>query len=100
MDETEISAQIAKQLGFKHQILHEVDQLQAEHKHAINDYFVNAPFLHRPCHLGLSLYAHQVPELKGANIIDGGVMMYSLVTFQVVQNISVRKHQNTLSIFG
>ncbi|PYF79861.1 asparagine synthase (glutamine-hydrolysing) [Marinomonas alcarazii] len=72
-DESEISAKIAKQLGFKHQVLHEVDQLQAEHKHAINDYFVNAPF---PCTdnvtLAYPLYAHQLPELKGANIIDGG----------------------------
>ena len=71
-DESEISAKIAKQLGFKHQILHEVDQLQAEHKQAINDYFVNAPF---PCTdnvtLAYPLYAHQLPELKGANIIDG-----------------------------
>ena len=73
-DESEVSAKIAKQLGFKHQILHEVDQLQAEHKQAINDYFVNAPF---PCTdnvtLAYPLYAHQLPELKGANIIDGGM---------------------------
>jgi len=73
-DESEISAKIAKQLGFKHQILHEVDQLQAEHKQAINDYFVNAPF---PCTdnvtLAYPLYAHQLSVLKGANIIDGGM---------------------------
>lgn len=72
-DESEISANIAKQLGFKHQVLHEVDHLQAEHKQAINDYFVNVPF---PCTdnvtLAYPLYAHQLPELKGANIIDGG----------------------------
>jgi asparagine synthase (glutamine-hydrolysing) len=73
-DESEISAKIAKQLGFKHQILHEVDQLQAEHHQAIEDYFINAPF---PCTdnvtLAYPLYAHQLPELKGANIIDGGM---------------------------
>ena len=73
-DESEISAKIAKQLGFKHQILHEVDQLQAEHHQAIEDYFINAPF---PCTdnvtLAYPLYAHQQPELKGANIIDGGM---------------------------
>lgn len=72
-DESEISAKIAKQLGFKHRILHEVDQLQAHHKQAIDDYFINAPF---PCTdnvtLAYPLYAEQVPELKGANIIDGG----------------------------
>lgn len=71
-DESEISAKIAKQLGFKHQVLHEVDQLQAEHHQAIEDYFINAPF---PCTdnvtLAYPLYAHQLPELKGANIIDG-----------------------------
>jgi len=72
-DESEISAKIAKQLGFKHQILHEVDQLQPEHHQAIEDYFINAPF---PCTdsvtLAYPLYAHQLPELKEANIIDGG----------------------------
>jgi asparagine synthase (glutamine-hydrolysing) len=72
-DESEISARIAKQLGFKHQILHEVDQLQSGHKQTIENYFVNAPF---PCtdnvSLAYPLYAEQIPELKGANIIDGG----------------------------
>lgn len=72
-DESEISVKIAKQLGFKHQVLHEVDQLQAEHKQAINDYFVNAPF---PCTdnvtLAYPLYTQQLAELKSANIIDGG----------------------------
>ncbi len=72
-DESEISAKVAKQLGFKHQILHEVDQLQISHKQAIDEYFINAPF---PCTdnvtLAYPLYAEQIPELKGANIIDGG----------------------------
>jgi asparagine synthase (glutamine-hydrolysing) len=72
-DESEISAKIAKQLGFKHQVLHEVDQLQAPHHHAIEDYFVNAPF---PCTdnvtLAYPLYSLQIPELRGANVIDGG----------------------------
>jgi asparagine synthase (glutamine-hydrolysing) len=72
LDESEISAKIAKQFGFKHQILYEVDQLEVEHKQAINDYFVNAPF---PCtdnvSLAYPLYILQLPELIGANIIDG-----------------------------
>jgi len=72
-DESEISAKIAKQLGFKHQVLHEVDQLKAEHHAAIEDYFVNAPF---PCTdnvtLAYPLYSVQIPELRGANLIDGG----------------------------
>jgi asparagine synthase (glutamine-hydrolysing) len=72
-DESEISAKIAKQLGFRHQVLHELDQLQAPHQQAIEDYFINAPF---PCTdnvtLAYPLYSVQVPELRGANIIDGG----------------------------
>jgi len=71
-DESEISAKIAKQLGFKHQILHEADYLQSEHKQAIEDYFINAPF---PCTdnvtLAYPLYAQQLPKLQGSNIIDG-----------------------------
>jgi len=72
VDESDISAKIAKKLGFKHQILFEVDQLQAEHHLAIESYFINAPL---PCTdnvtLAYPLYANQLPELKGANIIDG-----------------------------
>jgi len=72
-DESEISAKIAKQLGFKHQVLHEVDQLQAPHHQSIEDHFVNAPF---PCTdnvtLAYPLYSVQIPELRGANVIDGG----------------------------
>ncbi len=71
-DESEISAKIANQLGFRHQVLHEVDTLGPAHKQAIQDYFVSAPF---PCTdnvtLAYPLYACQVPDLKGANIIDG-----------------------------
>lgn len=71
-DESEISKSIADQLGFKHKILYEVDELQNEHKKAIEEYFTNAPF---PCidnvSLAYPLYAYQIPELKGANIIDG-----------------------------
>ena len=72
-DESEISAKIAKQLGFKHQILYEVDQLQIKHHRAIEDYFIHAPF---PCTdnvtLAYPLYVQQLPELRVANIIDGG----------------------------
>ncbi|MEA1989304.1 MAG: hypothetical protein U9N57_08905 [Pseudomonadota bacterium] len=89
-DESEISAKISKQLGFKHQILHEVDQLQAEHKHAINDYFVNAPL---PCTdnvtLAYPLYAHQLPELKSANIIDGGGNDSHMITPPTARELKV-----------
>jgi len=71
-DESAISAKIAKKLGFKHEVLFEVDHLQAEHHQAIENYFINAPF---PCTdnvtLAYPLYVHQLPVLKGANIIDG-----------------------------
>ncbi|WP_040839282.1 hypothetical protein [Thiothrix nivea] len=72
-DESEISKKIAKQLGFKHQVLYEVDQLQINHKLAIKEYLIQTPF---PCTdnvtLAYPIYTHQLPELKGANIIDGG----------------------------
>ncbi|WP_121627461.1 hypothetical protein [Poseidonibacter antarcticus] len=71
-DESEISKSIAKQLGFKHKILYEVDALEDKHKIAIDEYFTNTPF---PCvdnvTLAYPLYATQIPELRGANIIDG-----------------------------
>lgn len=89
-DESEISAKIAKQLGFKHQILHEVDYLQAEHKQAIEEYFINAPF---PCTdnvtLAYPLYAQQLPELKGANIIDGGGNDTYMVTPPTARELKV-----------
>jgi len=73
VDESEISAKIAKRLGFKHQILHEVDHLQAEHIQAIDEYFIHAPFPSTDnVTLAYPLYAHQLPKLKGANIIEGG----------------------------
>jgi asparagine synthase (glutamine-hydrolysing) len=72
LDESVISVKIAKQLGFKHRVLHEIDQLDEIHKQAIEAYFVNAPF---PCtdsvSLAYPLYSLQLPELNGANIIDG-----------------------------
>lgn len=72
-DESELSKLISKKLGFKHQILYEVDKLENSHKQAVGDYFINAPF---PCTdnvtLAYPLYSLQMPELMGANIIDGG----------------------------
>ncbi|TRO40099.1 hypothetical protein EQ832_08500 [Pseudomonas sp. ALS1131] len=73
MDESEISARIAKYLGFKHQVLHDVGKLNASHICEIKKYFTNAPF---PCvdnvTLAYPLYITQLPGLKEANIIDGG----------------------------
>jgi len=71
-DESEISKRIAKKLGFKHRLLHEVSFFKDEHLKFINQYFENSPF---PCSdnvtLAYPLYAYQVPEFQEANIIDG-----------------------------
>ncbi len=71
-DESEIAQSIANKLGFKHKILHEADDFNSKHLNAIDEYFTNAPF---PCMdsvtLAYPLYVAQMPELKGANIIDG-----------------------------
>jgi len=72
-DESELSAAIARKLGFKHQVLNEVDKLGYEHKNEMDLYFRNAPF---PCTdnvaVAYPLYACQLPALKQSNIIDGG----------------------------
>jgi asparagine synthase (glutamine-hydrolysing) len=72
-DESQISAAIAKKLGFRHTVLHEVDRLHDRHLNEIGLYFRNAPF---PCTdnvaVAYPLYAQQLPELKQSNIIDGG----------------------------
>ncbi|MBB1400967.1 asparagine synthase-related protein [Pseudoalteromonas sp. SG45-1] len=73
VDESDVSAGIAKKLGFKHRILYEIDRLENTHKAALEEYFSNSPF---PCTdnvaLAYPLYAHQLPELRDSNIIDGG----------------------------
>lgn len=72
-DESEISRKIAKRLGFKHRILHEVDELKAEHKGLIEEFFSKSPFPSTDnVTLAYPLYLQQVPELREANIIDGG----------------------------
>ena len=72
-DESATSKKLAMKMGFKHEVLYEVDRLQAHHRKAIDKYFMFAPF---PCVdnvcLAYPLYAQQLIELHGANIIDGG----------------------------
>lgn len=72
-DESEISACIARKLGFKHQIVHGAGRLNDDDKNLVIRYFSDAPF---PCTdkaaMPYSLYATQIPLLKNANIIDGG----------------------------
>jgi asparagine synthase (glutamine-hydrolysing) len=101
-DESKISEKIAKQLGFKHQILHEVDQLQASHKQAIKEHFIKAPF---PCtdnvSLAYPLFVEQLPELKRANIIDGGgseSYMMRVLTQRELRFISLSKSISQLSL--
>ena len=106
LDESEISAKIAKQLGFKHKVLHRVNQFQPQHKQAIRDFFVNTPF---PCtdiaSFGYPLYTLQLPELKGANIIDGSGndvfigYMPSSSEFKYQQISKYLKHTYVLSKF-
>lgn len=71
-DESEISKSIAKRLGFRHHILHEIDKLTDLHKEIIKRHFAGSPF---PCSDNVSLvyplYVAQMPELSSANIIDG-----------------------------
>lgn len=72
-DESGISADIARKLGFKHIILSEIDQLAAEHLLEIKNYFIQAPL---PCTdnvaLAYPLYTTQLSDFRGANVIDGG----------------------------
>jgi len=72
-DESVISKKISQKLGFKHKVLNEIDQLKTEHKQTINDYFYNVPLPSVDnVTLAYPLYAYQLPDLKGSNIIDGG----------------------------
>ena len=72
-DETESSKKIAKKLGFKHKIIHKIDELGAEDQKSILKYLNNIPFPSTDgVTLGYPLYLNQLPQLKDSNIIDGG----------------------------
>lgn len=70
-DESEFSKKIAKQLGYKHQIMYEPKKLEAKHIESINHYFENIPL---PCTdnvtLAYPLYRTQI-DFNDSNIIDG-----------------------------
>lgn len=72
-DEGEISAKIAKQLGFRHRFLREVETLDRGRIECIDEYFYGSPL---PCvdnvSLAYPLYLHSNPDLRHSNIIDGG----------------------------
>ena len=72
-DESTISSEIAKKLGYKHIILNEVDKLHDSHIDAINHFFCSAPFPGvDPVTLAYPVYTTQLNELVGSNLIDGG----------------------------
>lgn len=72
-DESQISQKIARQLGFKHRILEEITTFDADLQRAIDSFQQGAPL---PCldplSLVYALYPSQCPDLRKANIIDGG----------------------------
>lgn len=71
-DESLISRDIAARLGFRHFIMEPSSSIESWPNDEISNYFSLAPF---PCtddvSMAYPLYAVQIPELKGANIIDG-----------------------------
>jgi len=72
-DESEISAGIAKKLGFKHIILSEPDATCSETRKCLDDYFINSTIpVFDKVTLALPLYPLQLPGIVGCNLIDGG----------------------------
>lgn len=71
-DESAVASRIARKFGFSHQILHQPGKLTDEQKQASYAYFRESPF---PSVDNVTLaypsYPRQIPELKGANLIDG-----------------------------
>lgn len=71
-DESEISASIAKKLGFRHEFLREVDKLEDGHEDKVDHLFKNSPL---PCTNNIAilypLYVAQQPKLQNCNLIDG-----------------------------
>lgn len=101
LDESLLSQQIAKKLGFSHQILFEVDTLEDEHLEFIHDYFTKVPF---PCVdnlcLAYPLYAKQLPGLFDSNIIFGDgndSHMISPPSTKDFQRTEVTKYTSRLS---
>ncbi|NRP09209.1 MULTISPECIES: hypothetical protein [unclassified Marinobacterium] len=71
-DESHISKEIAKKLGFKHEVLIEQILLSNDYKVIAQDYFLNLPFPSTDSvTLAYPSYVNQLPMLKGSNIIDG-----------------------------
>lgn len=72
LDESEISRQIAKQLGFRHQVIG-VNHDAKENLRAIIDYFRIAPIpVLDSATLAYPQYLTEISELSQCNMIDGG----------------------------
>lgn len=103
-DESEISKKIAKDLGFKHQILHEVDNLTDFHKEVIQNYFSLTPLPNTDnVSLAYPLYSLQIPELKGANLIDGmgnDVFIGHIPGVRELRSAKVARYTGTLGWIG
>ncbi|NVK09204.1 MAG: hypothetical protein HWD89_09115 [Tenacibaculum sp.] len=101
-DESEISNSIAKKLGFKHQVLHEVDVLGDKHKESIVNFFKNSPFPSTDnVTLAYPLYTEQIPKLKKSNIIDGGgndTYMMTPPSSRDVKILPISKYTSYLSV--
>lgn len=72
-DESQISARIAKKLGFKHRVISNNSIEELALKKSMDFFFYNSPFPSTDkVTLGYSQYAYRIPALKNSNIIDGG----------------------------
>ena len=74
-DESEISRNLAKKMGFEHKVLNPIDTLgrQESYRRFVTEFFRNAPFPGVDfVSIVYPLLLDQYPDLRGANIIDGG----------------------------
>ncbi|RCK54067.1 hypothetical protein TH25_01615 [Thalassospira profundimaris] len=72
LDESNLSAQIAQKLGFKHHILHQPKELGLKHLEEIENFFAHAPLpCTDPVSLAYPLYYSNYPFLAKSNLLDG-----------------------------
>lgn len=97
-DESGLSEEIAKKLGFKHRVLNEVDKLSSKDLNLVESYFRNATL---PCTNNISilypLYVGQHNDLQNCNIIDGSG---SDVYIGHIPSVSEFKKQKLAKIFS
>jgi asparagine synthase (glutamine-hydrolysing) len=80
-DESAISKDIAKRLGFRHRILEEVGVVESRQKTLAIEFFarMSLPTVDSVT-LAFPMYVDQVPELRRANIIDGDCNDFYMMT--------------------